>query len=76
MKAKHALVKLVPGREFKPVIEPVHRCRHAGADKRRRLNDGGAGKATARVTIIQPKERHSGNVALGMPGWEGGKLSS
>jgi hypothetical protein len=47
------------GREFQPIIEPVHRCRDAGADERRRLDHHGAGKATARMTIVQQKERHS-----------------
>src|SRR6266566_2404376 len=53
------LVKLVSGREFKPIIDSEHGCRHAGADERGRLNHRGAGKAPARMTIVQPKERHS-----------------
>ncbi|SRR5258707_273454 len=69
------LIKLMTRREFEPIIEPVHRCRHAGADERGRLDHHRAGKETARMTIVQPKERHIRNVALGMPDREGGKLS-
>jgi hypothetical protein len=52
------LIKLVARRKFKPIIEPVYRCCHEGADERRRLDNHGAGKATVRMTIVQPKERH------------------
>src|SRR6266446_6233854 len=69
------LIKLVAGRKFKPIIEPVHRCRHAGADERRRLDNHSAGKATVRMTIVQPKERHILKIRPGLAGREGGKLS-
>src|SRR5713101_8208267 len=70
------LVKLMAGREFEPIIEPVYRCRHAGADERRGLDHHDAGKAAGRMTIVQPEERHIPRYSAGMPGREGGKLSS
>jgi hypothetical protein len=56
-------VELEAGREYEPIVEPVNICRHAGADKCRSLDHRGTGEAAIRMTIFQPKERHTPNLA-------------
>jgi hypothetical protein len=65
--ARGFCIEFVAGHEVEPIIEPVNRCRHAGADERRGLNHRGTGKAAFRMTIVQPKERHISNLALAFP---------
>ena len=73
--ARGFCIEFVAGHEVEPIIEPVNRCRHAGADERRGLNHRGTGKAAFRMTIVQPKERHIPNLAPSISGREGGTLS-
>jgi hypothetical protein len=45
------------GREFKPIIEPVHRCRHAGVTTEE--DSITTRKPTGKEALIQPKQGHS-----------------
>jgi hypothetical protein len=73
--ARALCIEFMAGGEAEPIIEPVNSCCHAGADERRRLDHRGTGEAAVRMTIIQPKESHTPNLAPGISGLEGGKLS-
>ena len=49
--------------ELESLIEPGDRGLHAGLDESRCFHNGDNGKTAVRVTIVQPKQRHSLNVA-------------